>query len=48
MDIALIILILALICFVVSAIGVAARVNLQSAGLALVVLAMLVGGATLP
>lgn len=44
MAIATILLVLALILFVVDAIGVASRVNLQSAGLAALVLAMLVGG----
>lgn len=40
----LVLLILALVCFIVSAAGVASRVNLQSCGLALWVLAVLLGG----
>ena len=39
-----VLLLLALICFVLSACGLAARVNLQSLGLALLVLGMLLGG----
>jgi hypothetical protein len=39
----LVLLLCALICFVLSAAGVASRINLQSAGLALWVLALLVG-----
>jgi hypothetical protein len=39
----LILLILALACFIVSAAGVSARVNLQSLGLAFWVLAILLG-----
>lgn len=35
---------LALICFVLSTAGLATRVNLQSLGLALLVLGMLLGG----
>lgn len=41
MQIATILLVLAFICFVLSALGVAARVNLQSVGLALWVLALI-------
>jgi len=37
----MIFLMLALVCFVISALGTTARVNLQSAGLALLVIAML-------
>jgi hypothetical protein len=43
-SIPLICLLLALVCFVVSAVGVATRVNLQSLGLAFWVLAVLLGG----
>lgn len=43
-TIGIILLILALIAFVVAALGVATRVNLVAAGLALWVLAVLVGG----
>lgn len=43
MDISLIMLLVALICFVLSAFGVGSRVNLQSAGLASCVLAFIVG-----
>jgi hypothetical protein len=39
-----VLLLLALICFVISTVGVATRVNLQSLGLALLVLGMLLGG----
>ena len=42
-SINLVLLILALVCFVVSACGVATRVNLQSLGLAFWVLALLIG-----
>lgn len=47
MTIATLFLILALILFVVSAAGVSSRINLQSAGLACVVVAMLAGSAVL-
>jgi len=47
MSIATLFLILALILFVVSAAGVSSRINLESAGLACVVVAMLAGGAVL-
>lgn len=40
----MILLILALVCFLISCAGVVTRVNLQSLGLALLVLAMLLGG----
>jgi hypothetical protein len=40
----LVLLILALVCFVVSAFGVATRVNLQSLGLAFWVLALILSG----
>lgn len=40
----MILLLLALICFVLSAGGLAVRINLQSLGLAILVLAMLLGG----
>ena len=40
----LILLILGLICFILSAIGVVSRVNLQSCGLALWILAVILGG----
>lgn len=43
MAIATIFLIIALICFIVDAVGIGSRVNLQSAGLAFVVGSMLVG-----
>lgn len=42
MAIATILLILALVCFVCSTFGVGSKVNLQSAGLALWVLALLI------
>lgn len=45
MTIATLFLVIALILFVVSAAGVSSRINLQSAGLACVVIAMLAGSA---
>ena len=48
MDLSFIFLLIALIFFVLSAIGVGARFNLQSAGLACVVLAMLTGSLAFP
>lgn len=42
MQIATILLILAFVCFVLSAFGVGSRVNLQSTGLALWVLALII------
>lgn len=39
-----VLLLLALLCFVISAAGVASRINLQSLGLALLVLGMLLTG----
>ncbi len=47
MAIGMLLLILALLCFVVAAAGVASRINLTAAGLALVTLSMLVGGVVL-
>lgn len=47
MSIATLLLVAALILFIVSACGVPSRVNLQSAGLACVVAAMLAGNAAL-
>lgn len=47
MTIAFLLLIAALICFLLDTFGVAARVSLQSLGLAFMVLASLVGGASL-
>jgi hypothetical protein len=47
MTIATLCLILALILFVLAAVGVTSRFNLTAAGLAFMVLAMLVGGASL-
>ena len=40
----MVLLILALICFILSAGGLTTRINLQSLGLAILVLAMLLGG----
>lgn len=37
-------LLLAIICFVLSAAGVASRINLESSGLALMAMAMLIAG----
>lgn len=47
MGVGFILLVIALILFIVDAIGVASRVGLQSAGLACLVAALLAGGATL-
>lgn len=43
MSVAAILLLAALVLFLLSAIGIASRVNLQSAGLACVALALLLG-----
>ena len=43
MDLAFIFLVAALILFIVSAVGVSSRVNLQSAGLACLVASLLLG-----
>lgn len=43
MNLQLLFLLIALILFVISAVGVSSRFNLQSAGLAFLVAAMLVG-----
>ncbi len=43
MTVATLFLIAALILFIVSAFGVASRINLQSAGLACLVLSMIIG-----
>jgi hypothetical protein len=43
-SVEMVLLILALVCFLVSCVGVVTRVNLQSLGLALLVLALLLGG----
>ena len=43
-TLASVLLLLAVICFVLSAGGVASRINLESAGLALLAMAMLVAG----
>lgn len=47
MSISIILLVIALILFIVSAVGVPSRINLQSAGLACWVLSILVGGGLL-
>lgn len=47
MSVSLIILIAALIVFILDTIGVAARINLTALGLALLTLALLIGGVTL-
>jgi hypothetical protein len=47
MSISLIILICALIAFVLDTIGVSARINLTALGLALLTLALLIGGVAL-
>ena len=44
LTIASVLLLLAVICFAISAAGIASRVNLQSAGLALMALALLLTG----
>lgn len=44
MTISILFLLIALICFVLSAFGVGSRVNLQSAGLACCVVAFLIPG----
>lgn len=43
MSIAVLFLVIALVLFIVDALGVASRINLQSAGLACVVVSMLAG-----
>lgn len=43
MDLSAIFLLVALILFIVSAVGVASRINLQSAGLAFLTAALLLG-----
>ena len=42
-TIEMVLLLLALVCFLISTAGVATRINLQSAGLALLALAMILG-----